>query len=230
MLPALASPPGMCGHVVLIKSHSWTTRKNKYHAVLRIRNVYPGSRIRIRIRIFPHPRIRIKEFKYLTQKIVSKLREIWSGLFIPDPDPYFLPIPDPGSRGQKGTGFWIPDPHHWYHVIHVWVVDLIFWMSMKQSIPLTLADDTCEKQNKINIYFLGNFVVPTSPKWQTKFWTNYVSRNLKGLSPEMKLVVLLLCFNRSRPEIESCLVFNFLWSLPPLTEQLTEYYRLTLVG
>jgi hypothetical protein len=28
-----------------------------------------------------------------------------SGLFIPGPD--FLPIPDPGSRGQKGTGFWI---------------------------------------------------------------------------------------------------------------------------
>jgi len=23
---------------------------------------------------------------------------------IPDPDPYFLPIPDPGSSGQKGTG------------------------------------------------------------------------------------------------------------------------------
>jgi hypothetical protein len=23
---------------------------------------------------------------------------------IPDPDPDFLPIPDPGSRGQKGTG------------------------------------------------------------------------------------------------------------------------------
>ncbi len=26
-----------------------------------------------------------------------------SGMFIPDPDPDFLPIPDPGSRGQKGT-------------------------------------------------------------------------------------------------------------------------------
>ncbi len=49
-------------------------------------------------------RIRIKEFRYLTHKIVSKLSEIWSGFFIPDPDPDFLPIPDPGSRGQKGTG------------------------------------------------------------------------------------------------------------------------------
>jgi hypothetical protein len=35
----------------------------------------------------------------------SKLSEIWSGLFIPDPDPDYLPILDSGSRGQKGTGF-----------------------------------------------------------------------------------------------------------------------------
>jgi hypothetical protein len=26
---------------------------------------------------------------------------------IPDPDPYFLPIQDPGSRGLKGTVSWI---------------------------------------------------------------------------------------------------------------------------
>jgi hypothetical protein len=25
-------------------------------------------------------------------------------MFIPDPDLDFFPIPDPGSRGQKGTG------------------------------------------------------------------------------------------------------------------------------
>jgi hypothetical protein len=32
---------------------------------------------------------------------------------IRDPYPDFLPISDPGSRGQKGTGFRIPDPQHW---------------------------------------------------------------------------------------------------------------------
>ncbi len=47
----------------------------------------------------PHQR-----FKYLTQKNVSKLSERWSWLFIPDPVPDFLPIPDPGSRSQKGIG------------------------------------------------------------------------------------------------------------------------------
>jgi hypothetical protein len=34
-------------------------------------------------------------------------------LFIPDPDPDFLPIPDPGSSGQKGSGSRIPDQQHW---------------------------------------------------------------------------------------------------------------------
>ncbi len=46
----------------------------------------------------------IKEFKYFNPKMVSKLQEIWSRFFNPDPDPDFLPISDPGSRGQKGTG------------------------------------------------------------------------------------------------------------------------------
>jgi hypothetical protein len=60
-------------------------------------------------------RIRIKRFKYFNTKIVSKLSEIWLGLFIPDPDLvfFFYPsrIPDPGwSRGQRGTGSRIPDP------------------------------------------------------------------------------------------------------------------------
>jgi hypothetical protein len=48
-------------------------------------------------------RIHIKEL-FLTQKIVFKLSEVCSGMLIPDPDLDFLPIPNPGSRGQKGTG------------------------------------------------------------------------------------------------------------------------------
>ncbi len=48
-----------------------------------------------------------KNSSILTQKIYSKLPEVWSRtrLFIPDPDPDLLPIPDLGSRGQKDTGF-----------------------------------------------------------------------------------------------------------------------------
>ncbi len=62
---------------------------------------HPGSQI-----LDPHQRY----LSILTQKIVSKLAETWSGLLpspirIPDPD--FLPIPVPGSRGQKDPD---PDP------------------------------------------------------------------------------------------------------------------------
>ncbi len=62
--------------------------------VLRVRDVYPGSRIRI------------NEFKHFNQKIVSKLTEIRSGLFVPDPDPGSgsWVFTHPGSRGQKGPG------------------------------------------------------------------------------------------------------------------------------
>ncbi len=60
----------------------------------------------------PGSRIRNKEFKYFNLNNFSKLSEIWSGLFIPDPDHNFFKfIPNPGSRGQKGTGCRIPDPH-----------------------------------------------------------------------------------------------------------------------
>ncbi len=36
--------------------------------------------------------------------MVSKLSEIWSGLFIPDPDPDFTPIPDPGVKKAPDPG------------------------------------------------------------------------------------------------------------------------------
>jgi hypothetical protein len=92
-------------------------------AVLRIRDVYPKydfypPRIpdpKSRVKNIPDPgpriRIRIKEFKYLflTLKIVSKLSEILSGIFIPDPDLDFLPIPDPRSRIQGSKKHRIPD-------------------------------------------------------------------------------------------------------------------------
>ncbi len=37
--------------------------------------------------------------------MVSKLSEMWSGFFIPDPEPDFLLIPDPGVKKA-------PDPQH----------------------------------------------------------------------------------------------------------------------
>jgi hypothetical protein len=91
-----------------------------FGTVLRIRDVYPGSRIRLfsipdpesRIPdpncLHPGSRICIKEFKYFSPKKTNKWflssRKYDPGCSspIPDPDADFLPIPDPGSR--------IPDP------------------------------------------------------------------------------------------------------------------------
>ncbi len=66
-------------------------------AVLWIRDVIPDPN-------FFHPGPSSNNLSIFTQKIVYKLSEIWSGLFIPDTDP--------GSKGQKGTGSQISDPQH----------------------------------------------------------------------------------------------------------------------
>ncbi len=75
--------------------------------MLRIRDVYPGSRIRIfsipdsGSKFFhPGPGSARKNISNLTQKIVSKLSEICSGLFIPDPDPGFWFFTHPRFRIQ----------------------------------------------------------------------------------------------------------------------------------
>ncbi len=76
---------------------------------------HPGSK-------FFLSRVRTKVFKYFNPKIVSKLSKIWSWLFIPDPDPYFFPIPDPGVKRHR-----IPDsyPQHCGYFVKVCIRDLI---------------------------------------------------------------------------------------------------------
>jgi hypothetical protein len=65
--------------------------------------------------LHPGSQIRIKEFKYFNLKKPKKWfpssRKYDPGCSsqIPDPDADFLPILDPESRGQKGTGSRIPD-------------------------------------------------------------------------------------------------------------------------
>jgi hypothetical protein len=64
-----------------------------------------GSRIQGQKDSASRIRILIKEFKYfLTQKFVSRLSEILSGMFIPDSDLDFLPIPDPGVKKAPDLG------------------------------------------------------------------------------------------------------------------------------
>jgi hypothetical protein len=82
--------------------------------MLRVRDVSPEPSFfpsRIADPNFFHPgsRMCIKEFKYFNpKKWFLRSRKYDPGyssrIWIPDTDPDFLPIPDPGSRGQNGTG------------------------------------------------------------------------------------------------------------------------------
>ncbi len=79
----------------------YEVRTNFIKKVLRIRDVFPRSWIRIFSIRDPHQSI-------LTQKTGSKLEEIWPGLLIPDPDLDFFT--HPWSRIQGTKRHRIPDP------------------------------------------------------------------------------------------------------------------------
>ncbi len=80
--------------------------------MLRIRDINPGSRIRIffqygsRVKNILSSRIHSasNNLSILTQKIVPKFSEIWYGMFIPDPDLDYSPIPDPGVKKVPDSG------------------------------------------------------------------------------------------------------------------------------
>jgi hypothetical protein len=80
--------------------------------------LHPGSRI-------------LKEFKYFNPQkskkkwfLSSKKYDPGCSSRIPDPDADFLTsrIPDPGSRGQKGTQSRIPDPDRQHWILHAWSI------------------------------------------------------------------------------------------------------------
>jgi hypothetical protein len=80
--------------------------------VLRIRDVYPRSRIRLFS--IPDPRSASKEFQYFKQKkwfLSSKKYDPGCSLFIPDPG-YRIQ----GSKRHRIPDLADPDPQHWRKV------------------------------------------------------------------------------------------------------------------
>ena len=76
---------------LLLKEHA--AMKTEDRAVLRIRDVYLGSNF-----FHPGSQIHIKEFRYFNPKkwfLRSRKYNPGCSSQIPDPDPAFLPIPDP---------------------------------------------------------------------------------------------------------------------------------------
>ncbi len=61
--------------------------------------------------------------------MVSKLSEIWSGLFIPDPDPRsgFWLFTHPGSRESKSHRIPDPDPQHCFFRFADNLVSILAW-------------------------------------------------------------------------------------------------------
>ncbi len=77
---------------------------------------YPGCLSQFRIFPIPDPESTSKNLSILTQKIVSKLSEIWSVLFIPGS---WILIFYP-SRIQASKRHRIPDPQHCNFLIKYW--------------------------------------------------------------------------------------------------------------
>ncbi len=92
---------------------------------------------------FFHPgsRIHIKVFQ--PQKIVSKLSEIWSGLFIPNPDPgsgswFFF---HPGSQIQGSKRHRILDPQHWLiNIIDLNVIRQYRYSELWRTEPVCMGE------------------------------------------------------------------------------------------
>jgi hypothetical protein len=96
LLLAVVCPIAILGWVnrLLYRNSLW---KWTFFAVLRIRDVYPGSEF-----FHPRSRNRIKEFKYfIPKKLVLSSRKFYPGCSSWS-ESWFLT--HPGSRGQKGTG------------------------------------------------------------------------------------------------------------------------------
>ncbi len=67
-----------------------------------------------KVKKIPDPGSASKSLSILTHKIISIFSEIWSGMFIPDPDfDFFYPSRIPESKRHR-----IPDPHYWIVPVH----------------------------------------------------------------------------------------------------------------
>ncbi len=144
--------------------------------MLRIRDVYPGSHFfpsRIRTVSIPDRGSASKNLSILTPKKTKKWflssRKYDKGCSsrIPDPDADFLPIADPGSRGQKGTESRIqgskrhripdPDPQHCRKFKKL---TLVRSLTAAFSVQISLQNNSClsvlkfsESKYLINICF-----------------------------------------------------------------------------
>ncbi len=105
----------------------------------------------------------------LIKKIVAKLSKIWvwdpgSGIRDPGSGIRKKPIPDPGSRGQKGTGSRIPDsdPQHWNRGIKMSVAKrcaFVEYYTVYRSMHVRLKINTFFSGRILNFHFIFSTVM-----------------------------------------------------------------------
>jgi len=86
-----------------------------------------------------HPGSASNNISILTQKIGFSASKICAGLFIPNPDPIFLHVSEPGSGGQKGTRSRIR-PHNTVFVVKLTCVLICLIYFVDRTIVLYNPD------------------------------------------------------------------------------------------
>ncbi len=114
---------------------------------------------------FFHPGSTSKNLSILTQKIISKLSEICSGLFIQNPDPDFFTHPGSRIQGSKRRRILDPDPHHLYFATNPYF--LRYFSDPGQGWSRTWAVRQCSR-----LSWAGQdlpLVTAESPAWTSSF-------------------------------------------------------------
>ncbi len=132
---------------------------------------HPGSRIRT-VSI-PDPGSASKNLSILIPKkpkkwfLTSRKFDLGCSSQIPDPDADFLPIPDPGSRGQKGTGSRI-------RIRNTALFSLLMSLTFSKPNPIVFSDA---------IDNLPQILPPTINYWHfARHWPVFFSRVVTDLS------------------------------------------------
>ncbi len=118
-----SNPPGSAFSLLIIWFYE-TTNVHGYGQCCGCWKFIPDHGSWKRIFSITDPGTASKNLSILTQKIVCKLSEIWSGLFFADPDPDFYPSRIQGSKRHRIPD---PDPQHWlrWQLSYLHVADII---------------------------------------------------------------------------------------------------------
>ncbi len=184
--------------------------------MLRIRDVYPWSRIRLFS--IPDPGFTSKNLSILPENLFFKLLEIWSWLFVQNPDP----VPDPAYKFWCGSGCGsgfskrrrIPDPQHCtQHCLSV--LSLFIYLSGENT-HLAWSVRPCAKWCSILWRKWSSCPLTSSPRCCTSAgwppaWLTASFRSITCPYIERKKMQNILHLNYLRPNFSLLEIMSCLW-------------------